>query len=185
MGVPNYFGEQRFGRDMGNLTSAEKLFNRELKKVKKLQRGLYISAARSWIFNQLLSARIKQENWLSPLQGEVYMLNAKSACFVDDDKEANYQRLLDKEINLTGCMWGEGESMVSDEVLGLEQSIAAEYPVFSEGLESARLKQERRALRLIPQNLDWEIKGNTLELSFDLPAGAFATMVLRECVNVV
>ena len=82
-------------------------------------------------------------------------------------------------------MWGEGESMVSDEVLGLEQSIAAEYPVFSEGLESARLKQERRALRLIPQNLDWEIKGNTLELSFDLPAGAFATMVLRECVNVV
>lgn len=31
-GVPNYFGEQRFGREMGNLFKAEKLFNRELKK---------------------------------------------------------------------------------------------------------------------------------------------------------
>ena len=184
-GVPNYFGEQRFGRDMGNLQKAEKLFKRELKKVKKPQRGLYISAARSWIFNCLLSARIEQQNWLSPMSGEVYMLNAKSACFVDDDKDANFQRLLDKEINLTGCLWGEGESMVSNEVLELENSVAAEFELFTQGLEAARLKQERRALRLIPENLSWSIFENVLQINFDLPAGAFATMVLRECVDVV
>lgn len=184
-GVPNYFGEQRFGREMGNLQKAEKLFNRELKKVKKPQRGLYISAARSWIFNCLLSARILQQSWLNPMLGEVYMLNGKSACFVDDDKEANFQRLLDKEINLTGCLWGEGESMVTDEVLDLEKAIAAEFEIFTEGLESARLKQERRALRLIPENFSWDIGDNVLQLNFDLPAGAFATMVLRECVDVV
>lgn len=183
-GVPNYFGEQRFGRDMGNLKNAEKLFNRELKKVKKQQRGLYISAARSWIFNQLLSARIDQQSWLNPMQGEVYMLNGKSACFVDDDKEANFQRLVNKEINLTGCLWGEGESMATAEVLDLEKNVAAEYEVFTEGLQSARLKQERRALRLVPENLNWNIKGDALELAFDLPAGAYATMVLRECVVV-
>lgn len=183
-GVPNYFGEQRFGRDMGNLQKAEKLFNRELKKIKKQQRGLYLSAARSWIFNQLLSRRIKQQNWISPIEGEVYMLNGKSACFVEDDKQQNRQRLENKEINLTGCLWGEGESMVTGEVATLEQSIAEDFQIFSEGLEAARMKQERRALRLIPGALLWNISENVLEMEFDLPAGAFATMVLRECITV-
>ncbi|VAW66817.1 tRNA pseudouridine(13) synthase, partial [hydrothermal vent metagenome] len=181
-GVPNYFGEQRFGRQMGNLYKAEQLFNRELKKLKKLQRGLYLSAARSWIFNQLLSTRIEQQSWLSAMQGEVYMLNGKSACFVDDNRDENFQRMLAKEINLTGCMWGEGESMPAGEVLELEKAVAGEFALFSAGLESARMKQERRALRLIPENMRWEIMDNVLDLAFDLPAGAFATMVLRECV---
>ncbi|HED36623.1 MAG TPA: tRNA pseudouridine(13) synthase TruD [Gammaproteobacteria bacterium] len=181
-GVPNYFGEQRFGRQMGNLYKAEKLFNRELKKLKKLQRGLYLSAARSWIFNQLLSKRLEQQSWLAPMQGEVYMLNGKSACFVDDNSDENLKRMLEREINLTGCLWGEGKSMALAEVFELEKSIADDYGLFSAGLEAARMKQERRALRLIPENMSWKITDNVLDLTFDLPAGAFATMVLRECV---
>ncbi len=183
-GVPNYYGEQRFGRDMSNLVKAERLFRGELKKVKKPQRGLYLSAARSWIFNQLLSRRIQQQNWIIPVVGDVYMLNAKSACFIDDDIEATYPRLLNREINLTGCLWGEGESMASADVLNLEQSVASEFEELSKGLEAARLKQERRSLRLNPENMGWSISDQALHISFELPAGAFATMVLRECVNV-
>lgn len=184
-GVPNYYGEQRFGRQMGNLTKAEKLFNRELKKVKKMHRGLYLSAARSWIFNQVLSRRIQAQNWLTPLPGDVFMLNGKSACFAQDLSEEISQRLLNKEINLTACMWGEGLSMATQEVLQLENATAEEFKHFAEGLESARLKQERRALRLVPGNLSWDISGDTLQLEFDLPPGTFATMVLRECINVM
>jgi len=184
-GVPNYFGEQRFGRDMGNLSKAEKMFNRELKKVKKQQRGLYLSAARSWIFNKILSTRIEQQNWLIPMSGEVYMLNAKSACFVSENNEAEIQRLKNKEINLSACMWGEGESMATGEVLELEKKIAADFKNLTDGLESARLKQERRSLRLVPENLNWNIEGEVLELNFELPAGTFATMVLRECIDVI
>ncbi len=184
-GVPNYFGEQRFGRDMGNLLKAEKLFNRELKKVKKQQRGLYLSSARSWIFNQILSMRIEQKNWLTPVLGEVFMLNGKSACFSSEgeNSEALSQRLQDKEINLTACLWGEGESMATQDVLQLENVIAEEFKILAAGLESARLKQERRALRLVPGNLSWNIKDDFLEISFDLPPGTYATMLLRECVN--
>jgi len=184
-GVPNYFGEQRFGREMGNLSKAEKMFNRELKKVKKQQRGLYLSAARSWIFNKILSARIEQQNWLTPMSGEVYMLNAKSACFASENNEAEEQRLINKEINLSACLWGEGESMATEEVLELEETIAADFKNLTGGLESARLKQERRSLRLVPENLSWNIVGDVLELEFELPAGTFATMVLRECVGVM
>lgn len=182
-GVPNYFGEQRFGREMGNLYKAEKMFQGEMKKLKKLQRGLYLSAARSWIFNSLISRRINDQNWSSPLKGEVYMLNGKSACFPDDDFKQNAQRLIDQELHLTGPLWGEGESMVTHEVLALEQELAQSFPLLCEGLEAARMKQERRAMRLIPDNMSWDIQQDQLQIGFDLPAGAFATMVLRECVK--
>ena len=182
-GVPNYFGEQRFGRQMANLSRAEKLFRRELKKVTKQQRGLYLSAARAWIFNQLLSRRIAQQNWLGGLSGEVYMLNARSACFTAEHDEVIEGRLVAGEIHPTGCLWGEGESMALDQVRELEGIIAEEYSGFARGLEAARLKQERRALRLMPVAMNWEISPHALLLDFELPAGTFATMVLRECVN--
>ena len=181
-GVPNYFGEQRFGRDMSNLFMAEKLFRGELKKLKKQKRGLFLSAARSWIFNQLLSERIRQQNWLQPMEGDVYMLNGKSACFTEEVTPQIIQRLEDAEIHITGCLWGEGESMATAATLSLEQKIADDYSLFAEGLESARMKQERRALRLMPDNMSWDIAKDTLEIEFDLPAGAFATMLLRECI---
>lgn len=184
-GVPNYYGEQRFGRDMGNLAKAEKMFRGELKKLKKPQRGLYLSAARSWIFNQLLSARIEQGSWLIPMSGDVFMLNGKSACFAEALSNDISQRLQAGEIHITGCLWGEGESMASGEVGELENHIAQQYKLFADGLEAARLKQERRALRLMPENMSWELQGDILQINFDLPAGAFATMVLRECVNAV
>lgn len=182
-GVPNYYGEQRFGRDMGNLFKAEKMFRGELKKLKKQHRGLYLSSARSWIFNQVLSQRIQQGNWLEPIQGDVFMLNGKSACFAEDISDEIKERLGHADINLTGCLWGEGESMATAETFTMERSIADEFKSLAEGLESARLNQERRALRLMPNNLSWEINNQVLELSFDLSSGAFATMLLRECVN--
>lgn len=182
-GVPNYFGEQRFGHGMGNLERALKLFNREFKKVKKSQRSLYLSAARSWIFNQILSTRIKQGCWDVPLRGEVYMLNGRSACFIDDQPEENRERMQAGDIHLTGALWGEGESMASAEVAGLEQQVAEQWQAFADGLESARMKQERRALRLLPDNMSWQLENDHLRLQFELPAGAFATMVLRECIQ--
>jgi len=182
-GVPNYYGEQRFGREMGNISKAEKMFRGEFKKLSKQHRGLYLSSARSWIFNQVLSQRIQQHTWLEPIQGDVFMLNGKSACFAEDISDELNERLANAEINLTGCLWGEGKSMATADSFALERTIADEFKPLAEGLESARLKQERRALRLMPDNLNWQIKNDVLELEFDLPSGAFATMLLRECVN--
>ena len=49
------------------------------------------------------------------------------------------------------------------------------------GLEAAGLKQERRATRLLPVGLRWEwIDAQALGLWFELPPGAYATVVLSE-----
>jgi len=72
-GVPNYFGEQRFGRGGSNLQAAQSMFAGHRVKDRHL-RGLYLSAARSFLFNEVLAARIAEGNWNQVLAGEALML---------------------------------------------------------------------------------------------------------------
>ncbi len=58
-GVPNYFGEQRFGRDGGNLIKAEEILVQGRKVKDRFLKGMYFSAARSWLYNLILSRRVK------------------------------------------------------------------------------------------------------------------------------
>tara|TARA_Y100000310_G_scaffold333761_1_gene411965 strand:+ start:4948 stop:5904 length:957 start_codon:yes stop_codon:yes gene_type:complete len=62
-GVPNYFGRQRFGKDCGNLHKADALLGGRIRVRDRQQRGLYLSAARSYLFNLILSARVKDDTW--------------------------------------------------------------------------------------------------------------------------
>lgn len=181
-GVPNYFGEQRFGRDFGNLTRAEALFEggRERDRHK---RSLYLSAARSFLFNEVLSRRVEQGSWDTLLPGECAMLAGSRSFFVADEPDAALaERLASGDIHPSGPLWGRGHLPSRDAAAELERSVVAQYPLFSEGLERAGLEQERRPLRLPVSGLDWRLEASTLELQFTLPAGAFATSVLRELV---
>jgi len=182
-GVPNYYGEQRFGHGMNNIRKAEQMFEGRMRHLKKHQRSLYLSAARSWIFNQVLSQRIQQQCWDRAIPGDVFMLDGKSACFADDGSEDISQRLATLDLHITGPLWGEGESMASSDCLQLEQAVAAENVPLAKGLADARLKQERRSLRLKVDELDWQYDGDDLLLAFALPAGTYATMVLREFMD--
>jgi tRNA pseudouridine13 synthase len=58
-GVPNYFGEQRFGIDSQNLWAA-KSWIEDKKRIQRSLEGLYLSALRSYIFNAILRERMKQ-----------------------------------------------------------------------------------------------------------------------------
>ncbi|MFA5495438.1 MAG: tRNA pseudouridine(13) synthase TruD [Porticoccaceae bacterium] len=63
-GVPNYFGEQRFGIGGGNLREVERILAARSPRFKGNKGGLYLSAARSWLFNQVLAARVLDGSWL-------------------------------------------------------------------------------------------------------------------------
>lgn len=181
-GVPNYFGEQRFGRDMANLRRAQAMFQHPPKRLPRHQRSLYLSAARSWLFNRILSARIEQDCWNRRLPGDVFMLQGSSACFADDGSAALTARLQNAEIHPTAALWGDGESMARGDCAALEQRIAESGQVLADGLVAARLSPARRATRLLPCHWQWHYQSHekVLRLRFSLPAGAYATAILRE-----
>ncbi len=179
-GVANYFGSQRFGRNYNNLEQAVKLFSRPRFKLARHKRGMYLSAARSWLFNRILSERIDQHVWDNRLPGDVFMLDGKSACFKDDATDDLKQRLESNEIHPTAPLWGEGDGMVASDAAELEANIIDQYPVYRDGLIAARLQAQRRACRVIPGQLEGSRQGNNFVVSFSLPAGCYATVVLAE-----
>jgi tRNA pseudouridine13 synthase len=184
-GLPNYFGEQRFGRERANVGMALKMFSGD--RVKREQRSIYLSAARSEIFNAALASRIENENWLSVLEGEVWMINGSHSIFgpeslndpiKNDELKSRAEKL---EIHATGPMWGKGELRTQSAVLAIESAIANSHKELCHGLEAADLKQERRALRIQVQDLSWQWPENQqLQCRFSLPPGAYATELLAE-----
>lgn len=184
-GVPNYFGEQRFGHGGGNLEKARALFTGKLREKNRHKRGLYLSAARSYLFNRVLSARVEQGNWNHALAGDCFMLAGSNSFFCPDElDEVIQRRLQERDIHPSGPLWGRGTSPAREACATLEQAIVGQELALCEGLEAAGLKQERRSLRLFPEDLQWSFADDGhLEVSFFLPAGTYATVVLREIVS--
>lgn len=191
-GVPNYFGEQRFGIDGGNIDQALALFSGTKVKDKK-KRGMYLSAARSYIFNDIINERIQQNIFTKVQSGDVLMLAGTQSVFhLDEVDDTIMQRFIDKDVDITATMWGAGELMTSANPKALEQNIGEKHREFSQGLPRFGLKQERRRIRLLVQAADIEVlvaeKKNdnalaSVKVSFTLPAGSYATTVLRELID--
>jgi len=186
-GVPNYFGPQRFGQQMNNLSRVVELIEKnKIQRLKPHKRGIYFSAMRSWIFNRIVSARIAANQFYQPQSGDVFMLAEGRACFSEVITDDIRQRLDDKALYLTAALWGRGETMAGEQVAELERLIAEETPLFKQSLEKAGMKQERRAMRLMPVNMQWQFStGNCLDVSFELTKGSYATAVLRELGDIV
>lgn len=182
-GVPNYFGEQRFGINGGNIEKATRLFSGQKVKDKK-KRGLYLSAARSLIFNQMISQRIEQQTFDRLINGDVLMLAGTQSVFVADQNDDTLAiRLAEHDVDITAPMWGAGELMTVGDAHEFEQSVAQAEQVFCQGLPRFGLKQERRRIRLTIKNGDIRVDNDVVTLSFFLPAGAYATTIMRELIN--
>lgn len=180
-GVPNYFGEQRFGFEFGNIDKGIALLKGELKERQRNKKGMYISAVRSWLFNHLLDQRLEQGLWDTLLEGDVLMLAGSQSCFVNDGDSSIATRLAAADVNLTGPMWGRGRLMTTGAAAEFEQAALADSADIAALLENVGLNQERRALRLNPVGLALTAEsGQQWQLEFSLPAGTFATSVLRE-----
>lgn len=184
-GFPNYFGPQRFGRNGRNLVEAERLFKDPRKRIPRNKRSIYLSAARSALFNHVLIQRVLEHHWDQIKIGEAVQLEGKSACFVieeiDDDIS---QRLETLAIHPTGPLWGKGEWMPVGDARVQEQAQLTEYETWQHGLERLGLEHARRALRVKVADLEWSINDDsTLFLTFSLPSGAYATSLIRELVT--
>ena len=183
-GVPNYFGVQRFGRGAANIDKAEAALSGKLRIHDRRLFSLLLSAARSLIFNEVLSRRVTTGNWDRLLPGEVLMLDGSHSVFkaVEGDVELS-RRLEQGDVHPTGPLWGRGEPMTSGEAQALEAEVAAHHPALAAGLAKVGVEMARRSLRLPVRDIAWREAPEGLILEFFLPAGAYATAVLRELVD--
>ena len=180
-GVPNYFGQQRFGYAFHNIERATLWFDGQIKPKARHQKSMYLSAARSLIFNKNLSNRVDEQTWNQAVDGDVFQLSGTKSCFYEPLDETISQRMTEHDLHSTGPMWGAGELMSQSNVRDNELVVAAEFELLCQGLEKHGLKQERRALRLLVGELNHQwLSDDSLELSFSLPPGSYATSVLQE-----
>ncbi len=182
-GVPNYFGEQRFGREAGNVAAAMAMFAG--RRVERSERGILLSAARSHVFNAVLARRVAEGTWCQALLGEVFQLDGTGSIFGPEPLSETLQARLDAlDIHPTGPMWGAGESRVREAVAELENAVASEHADLCAGLAAADLRPERRATRLRVQAPESRrMDDGAIALSFSLGVGAYATAVLAELVD--
>jgi tRNA pseudouridine13 synthase len=178
-GVPNYFGPQRFGRDGANLALARSLFAG--KRMQRDRRSIALSAARSYLFNEVLARRVAERTWDRAEAGDLVSLDGSASFFpvptVADDIQTRIENL---DLHPTGPLWGRTDPANDAQLPEAEQQVAALHSELVSGLESAGVTMARRALRVAVRQLDWELSGDDLSLSFRLPRGSYATAVIAE-----
>jgi tRNA pseudouridine13 synthase len=161
-GVPNYFGAQRFGFEGGNVEQGRAMLAREIRVRNPKKKGIYLSAVRSFVFNEVLALRIQQGLWGQTLPGDV----------------------MDEAGQPTGPLWGRGRVSTTDQAQALENGVAERHATLCDGMEHAGLDQDRRALVASPADMSWEWpQVDQLVLTFSLPAGTYATSVLGEILR--
>lgn len=215
-GVPNYFGAQRFGAQMSNLQQVSALLRGVLagqggadaRRLPRFKRGILFSAARSYLFNQLLSARVGDGTWSRYVEGDVLGLDGSGRCFalgVDEAWDEELQRRLESmDIHITGPL--PGRVLAKDRytprarAADIEEVALADSAWLVDGLRAYGLDSARRPLRFRAQELTWRWEPESevgvsaspsrasgagcvepdLILEFFLPRGAYATSLLRE-----
>lgn len=184
LGVPNYFGAQRFGHDGHNLRMADDWLVQGHEIRDRLQRGFALSAARSLLFNAVVQARVERGTWNQLLPGDLANLNGSNSVFTVNEVDATLQqRCTEFDIHPTGPLWGAGELRSSGQIAALETEIAGHFAALAQGLARAGLEQERRALRMWVRNLTWTLADSHLILKFRLGRGAFATAFIAELLG--
>jgi tRNA pseudouridine13 synthase len=155
------------------------------RRVQRHERGILLSAVRSFLFNEALAERVRLKNWNQPLEGDVWMLAGSQSIFGpepwSDDLAA---RLAAGDIVPTGPLFGAGELRTQNAANAIEQEIAVRHDDLIQGLVRQGLRQERRGLVLRPSEISatW-LTDHCVELRFYLNKGSYATVILREIVS--
>lgn len=181
-GVPNYFGEQRFGHRFAD--NARQLAAG--RRLPRQQRSMTLSAIRSRLFNRVLAERVTRDDWHTALPGEYVNLDGTRSGFAAESGDPEIRRRIENlDLHPTGPLYGRGGNPAAGEVARLESAVLDAHTEWCEVLARHGLKMERRATRCLPRDCRWKLDAGrrTLNLAFDLRRGEFATIVLRELLD--
>jgi tRNA pseudouridine13 synthase len=189
-GAPNWFGPQRFGRGLSNLTGvlgarASAAGGDGTARAPRL-RGMELSAARSLLFNAVLAMRVEARSWDRLEVGDLANLDGRNSVFrVQQVDEVLAARLVALDLHPTGPLHGAGGPQPEGEPGAIEQRVLAQATALPQAIEAAGAQAARRPLRVALRDLRWAFEDDTLVLGFELRGGSFATAVVREFVEPV
>lgn len=191
-GLPNYFGEQRFGVDGDNAQAGRRAIkgsggrggrdNRQ-----KWLRSLMLNAFQSELFNRWLAERIQRDEFARVLLGDIAKKTDTGGLFEVEDPVAEQPRLDRGEITYTGPIYGHKMRLASGEAGQRETEVLEAEEVSQQELKKAGLKGSRRPARLLPGPITITPQSEEglegLWFSFALPKGSYATTLLREFIK--
>ena len=183
IGFPNYFTEQRFGRDGHNLTQAQRWASGEISVKDRKKRSFYLSAARSEVFNLVVSQRIADQQMQTVLLGDYLQLAGSNSFFEvkAEDLMRSQQRLDEKDVLLTAPLIG--ENSLEQNGNECEKAIVAQHKNLISLMKKERMNAARRAMLCKPQDLRWQFEPEGLRLTFFLNSGSYATGLVRELIT--
>lgn len=182
VGFPNYFTEQRFGRDGHNLTQAQRWASGEISVKDRKKRSFYLSAARSEVFNLVVSQRIADQQMQTVLLGDYLQLAGSNSFFEvkAEDLVQSQQRLDENDVLLTAPLIG--ENSLEQKGNEREKAIIAQHENLISLMKKERMNAARRAILCKPQDLHWQFEAEGLRLTFFLNSGSYATGLVRELI---
>jgi tRNA pseudouridine13 synthase len=183
-GVPNYFGEQRFGRGGSTLEQARRWMSGG-RRISRTKRSLYLSALRSYLFNTTLAARVAAGDWNTVLNGDVCILQGTRSLFTCELADEDIRDRAGRgDIHPGLPLWGRGPSRAGPERARQQTRCVAEHVAMCEFLEGAGLELSWRPARMLADDFCWQFcDDGSLQLDFALGAGSYATALLAEFVQ--
>lgn len=184
-GLPNFYGEQRFGRSGDNATQGKRLLAGQTRTSGRFERKLMLSALQAELFNRALVERIRTGTLGTALLGDVLKRCDSGGEFVCKDPAREQPRLDRFEVSPAGPIFGPRMTAAEGDVAASEQALLAAEGLtidsFREG--GAEAQGARRPYRVRLEGHRLEPEGEDLWIEFTLPRGSYATVLLRELIG--
>lgn len=182
LGAPNYFGEQRFGVQKDNAARGKAILQAGGRHRDRFERKLLLSAFQSELFNRVLAQRLADGLFSTVLAGDVLKKLESGGEFVCSEPQVDQPRSDAFEVGATGPLFGPAMRAAEGAVAEREAKVLADEQIepalFERG--GGETQGARRLLRMPVRDASWERAGADLTVRFTLPAGSYATVVMRE-----
>lgn len=183
-GMPNYFGEQRFGRE--NLARAtEWVVRRGAPPKERFKRKMLFSVLQSALFNQCVAERVSEERLGHVEEGDVLRKEETGGLFTSEDAAADQARADRWEVSSTGPMFGSKMMWPTGAAKTREEALLGTIDVTPDRLRELRQygPGTRRVVRVRPTETDLIPEEDGFRLCFALPKGSYATVLVREILK--
>lgn len=186
LGMPNFYGPQRFGRDGSTLDLGwQCLAKKAPRRIRPFLFRFALSAVQSFLFNDVLARRLWDGLFRTVLPGDVMAKWPAGGMFTTQDPAAEQTRFDAKEIVTAGPMFGKKTFPAEGVAAEREAAVLSDNGLSIEsfgGFGKLVLGTRRHNLVYLDDLAsEWSAEG--LRLKFTLPAGSYATVLLHEVMK--